>query len=235
MARPSIVQYLRHGKILAGKVFGSFVETWNWMVAGWANLKGDYDVDPENGLIYIDRTDEEHPVIRLRTDRLPATGANVTTEDVDAITGLKLQVSNGKLEILVQKTPLTVVAKGTPGSYAATKDTQLTLSTKEVVIKTDFEIAANRMTDNHYLGLKYKTAQLSVLGVGADSAATITKQNMRTISVVEKSEYDTTTHKFVNTSTEIDVPDFGESEGQDEIFEATPHSGESEPSQGAGE
>ena len=235
MARPSIVQYLRHGKILAGKVFGSFVETWNWMVAGWANLKGDYDVDPENGLIYIDRTDEEHPVIRLRTDRLPATGANITTEDVDAITGLKLQVSNGKLEILVQKTPLTVVAKGTPGSYAATKDTQLTLSTKEVVIKTDFEIAANRMTDNHYLGLKYKTAQLSVLGVGADSAATITKQNMRTISVVEKSEYDTTTHKFVNTSTEIDVPDFGESEGQDEIFEATPHSGESEPSQGAGE
>ena len=235
MARPSIVQYLRHGKILAGKVFGSFVETWNWMVAGWANLKGDYDVDPENGLIYIDRTDEEHPVIRLRTDRLPATGANVTTEDVDAITGLKLQVSNGKLEILVQKTPLTVVAKGTPGSYAATQDTQLTLSTKEVVIKTDFEIAANRTSDNHYLGLKYKTAQLSVLGVGADSAATVTKQNMRTISVVKKSEYDTTTHKFVNTSTEIDVPDFGESEMNDEIFEATPHSGESEPSQGAGE
>ncbi|MBR4522812.1 MAG: hypothetical protein IKO64_01055 [Kiritimatiellae bacterium] len=235
MARPSIIQYLKHGKILAGKVFGSFVETWNWMVAGWANLKGDYDVDPENGLIYIDRTDEEHPVIRLRTDRLPATGANITTEDVDAITGLKLKINDGKLEILVQKTPLSVVAKGTPGSYAATQDTQLTLSTKEVVIKTDFEIAANRMTDNHYLGLKYKTAQLSVLGVGADSAATITKQNMRTISVVEKSEYDTTTHKFVNTSTEIDVPDFGESEGNDEIFEATPHSAESEPSQGAGE
>lgn len=235
MARPSIVQYLKHGKILAGKVFGSFVETWNWMVAGWANLKGDYDVDPENGLIYVDRTDEEHPVIRLRTDRLPATGAAITTEDVDAITGLKLRVNDGKLEILVQKTPLTVVAKGTAGSYAATQDTQLTLSTKEVVIKSDFQVAANRTSGNHYLGLQYKTAQLSVLGVGADSAATVTKQNMRTIPVVEQSEYDTTTHKFVNTCTEIDVPDFGESESDDEIFEATPHSGESEPSQGAGE
>lgn len=170
-----------------------------------------------------------------RTTFLALGGPIAATETVDVITGLKLQVSNGKLEILVQKTPLTVVAKGTPGSYAATQDTQLTLSTKEVVIKTDFEIAANLTTDNHYLGLKYKTAQLSVLGVGADSAATITKQNMRTIPVVEQSEYDTTTHKFVNTYTQIDVPDFGESEGTDEIFEATPHSGESEPSQGAGE
>lgn len=72
MAKPETVQRLQHGKILAGKVFRTFVETWNWLVAGWENLKGDHDVDVEHGIIYIDRADDEHPVIRINRERLSA-------------------------------------------------------------------------------------------------------------------------------------------------------------------
>ena len=59
------VQLLRHGKALCGKVFRTFVETFNWLVMFSQNLKGDRDCDPAaTGKITVDRTDPDHPVIR---------------------------------------------------------------------------------------------------------------------------------------------------------------------------
>ena len=72
MARPATIQKLRHGRLLCGTVFRFFVETWNWLTAYVDNRKGDLDVDPMNGVITVDRTQPEHPVIRLRKDRLPS-------------------------------------------------------------------------------------------------------------------------------------------------------------------
>ncbi len=72
MARPPTIQKLKHGRILCGAVFRFLVETWNWLTAYVDNMKGDLDVDPKNGVLTIDRTQPDHPVIRLRKDRLPA-------------------------------------------------------------------------------------------------------------------------------------------------------------------
>ena len=54
---------LRHGKALCGKVFRTFVETFNWHTDFCRNLKGDGDVG--NGKIKVDRSDHRHPVIRF--------------------------------------------------------------------------------------------------------------------------------------------------------------------------
>lgn len=56
---------MKHGKILCGKVFASFVETWNYIVNRIENLKGDADANPQSGHIKIDNTDPEHPIMRL--------------------------------------------------------------------------------------------------------------------------------------------------------------------------
>lgn len=60
------VQYLKHGKALCGKVFSSFVETYNSLVDFMVNLKGDADRQDGNGHITLDRTDPLHPVIRCK-------------------------------------------------------------------------------------------------------------------------------------------------------------------------
>lgn len=60
------LEYLRHGKALCGKVFGRFVETFNFHNDFISNLKGDADQQVVGGKINIDRTDERHPVIRCR-------------------------------------------------------------------------------------------------------------------------------------------------------------------------
>ena len=65
MARPVQLQKLRHGRILSGGATPHFVETWNWLVAAFDNLKGDADVNPKNGHISIDRSDPDCPVVRL--------------------------------------------------------------------------------------------------------------------------------------------------------------------------
>lgn len=70
MARPPIIQKLKHGRLLCGNVFRFFVETWNWLTSYVDNMKGDLDVDPKNGVITVDRAQADHPVIRLRKDRL---------------------------------------------------------------------------------------------------------------------------------------------------------------------
>lgn len=65
MAKPQILQKLRHGKLLCGAVFSKFVETWNYLIDRVENLKGDADTNPQYGHIKIDNTDPEHPVVRL--------------------------------------------------------------------------------------------------------------------------------------------------------------------------
>ena len=65
MARPAVLQFLQRGKLLCGKLFPGFVETFNYTVNRCENLKGDRDTDPQSGHITVDNTDPEHPVIRL--------------------------------------------------------------------------------------------------------------------------------------------------------------------------
>lgn len=59
------IQYLKKGKALCGKVFGSFVETFNWHNDFCKNLCGDADIPGnENGKITVSRSDPSAPVIR---------------------------------------------------------------------------------------------------------------------------------------------------------------------------
>lgn len=66
MARPQILQKLRHGKLLTQGNFPQFVDTFNYTVTRLENLKGDADVRPNGGWVTVDNSDPEHPVIRLR-------------------------------------------------------------------------------------------------------------------------------------------------------------------------
>ena len=60
------LEYLRHGKALCGKVFRRFVETFNFHNDFISNLKGDADLPVVGGKVFVDRTDERHPVIRCQ-------------------------------------------------------------------------------------------------------------------------------------------------------------------------
>lgn len=73
MAKPQIVQKLRHDKLLTQKNFPSFVDTFNYFGDFIENLKGDADVRPDNGCITVDRSNPDHPVIRLKGS-LPSGG-----------------------------------------------------------------------------------------------------------------------------------------------------------------
>lgn len=64
-------QYLKHGKALCRKVFGGFVETFNFHNDFIRNLRGDADGNGNaggNGRITLDTSDPRHPVIRFRND-----------------------------------------------------------------------------------------------------------------------------------------------------------------------
>lgn len=107
MARPPIVQKLRHDRLLCGAVFRFFVETWNWLTSWVDNAKGDAEVDPQKGYITIDRSDPDSPIIRFRADRLPTSGggSTVVPDDVsvnlipDPPSGTQPTGDEGKLQI----------------------------------------------------------------------------------------------------------------------------------------
>lgn len=71
MARPQILQKLKHGRIMCARAFSKFVETWNYIVDRVDNIKGDQDVNPQTGFIRVDNTNHEHPVIRFDSSKLP--------------------------------------------------------------------------------------------------------------------------------------------------------------------
>ena len=100
MARPQILQKPVHGKLFCGAVFRTFVETFNWVVDATANLKGDWDVNQKVGYIQIDRTDQDHPVLRFH----PRNGADGGVgESLEVITGLEYTPSDGKLTLTKRK------------------------------------------------------------------------------------------------------------------------------------
>lgn len=74
MARPQALQFLRHGKALCQAVFGGFVETWNYVVRRTDAICGDGDLVNGDGLITVDNTDPERPIIRLDKSQLPKGG-----------------------------------------------------------------------------------------------------------------------------------------------------------------
>ena len=65
MARPAVLQYLKHGKALCGKVFAGFVETFNHLVSFSSNLKGDADLPGAKGGVSVDRSNPDNPILRL--------------------------------------------------------------------------------------------------------------------------------------------------------------------------
>lgn len=65
MAKPPRLEKLKHGRLLSGKVFRFFVETWNWLVGAFDNMRGDADINPNEGMISVDRTDPDNLVIRF--------------------------------------------------------------------------------------------------------------------------------------------------------------------------
>ena len=106
MARPPIVQKLRHDRLLCGQVFRFFVETWNWLTAWVDNVKGDAELDPQKGYLWIDRSNPDAPVVRFMANRLPAGGGEtVTPDDVstelipDPPSGQSPTGDEGKLQI----------------------------------------------------------------------------------------------------------------------------------------
>lgn len=79
MAKPQIVQKLRHDKLLTQKNFPSFVDTFNYFGDFIENLKGDADVRPDTGCITVDRSKPDHPVIRLKGSLPSGGGGGGTT------------------------------------------------------------------------------------------------------------------------------------------------------------
>lgn len=67
MARPQVIQQLRHDKFLCKAVFPAFVDSWNYVANRVENLKGDSDINPQygQGHITVDNSDPEHPIIRF--------------------------------------------------------------------------------------------------------------------------------------------------------------------------
>lgn len=90
------LQFLKSGKALCGKVFPNFVATWNWLVCFCSNLKGDADVDDAQGRIKIDRSDPEHPILRLVGS--DSSGGSSDEDVVDSLNAAKgdLYVIGGK-------------------------------------------------------------------------------------------------------------------------------------------
>ena len=69
MARPQKLQRLRHGRILSAGAFPGFVATWNWICRVICSWVGDRE-NGGDGFIFVDRTNEDAPVIRLDLAKL---------------------------------------------------------------------------------------------------------------------------------------------------------------------
>ena len=82
MAKPQLLQKLTHDKLLTKTNFPQFVETYNYTVNRCENIKGDGD-EYGQGLIQVDNTDPEHPIIRVNYDNLKSEYLEQTTPDAD--------------------------------------------------------------------------------------------------------------------------------------------------------
>ena len=82
MAKPQLLQRLTHDKLLTKTNFPQFVETFNYAVNRCENIKGDGDGYGQ-GLIQVDNTDPEHPIIRVNYDNLKSEYLEQTAPDAD--------------------------------------------------------------------------------------------------------------------------------------------------------
>ena len=64
MSKPGTLAILKHGVLLCGKTFKTFVETFNWVVDCLRNIQGDYDISPSTGRIQVTGVSDGRPVIR---------------------------------------------------------------------------------------------------------------------------------------------------------------------------
>lgn len=64
MSKPGTLAILKHGVLLCGKTFKTFVETFNWLVDCLRNIQGDYDISPSTGHIQVTGVSDGRPVIR---------------------------------------------------------------------------------------------------------------------------------------------------------------------------
>lgn len=67
--KPQKLQSLKHNRILSRGAFPGFVETWNWICRVICSWVGDRE-NGGDGFIYVDRANEDIPVIRLDYTKL---------------------------------------------------------------------------------------------------------------------------------------------------------------------
>lgn len=144
---------------------------------------------------------------------------------VNVVTGIKFLVNGNNLEVQLQKTPLTVLAKGEEAAYAADAKTRVALVTKRVVVRDGLEFDWTLHPDES-INLQNKFSDIQVVAAGADTQSSPVTLAMRVQDIVEGSVYDTTTHQFANIITQALVPDCGESVAAEPVFTATAHSAE---------
>lgn len=130
MARPVLLQMLQRGKLLCGKLFPGFAETFNYTVNRCENLKGDRDTDPQSGHVTVDNTDPEHPVIRLA--KLPAGGGagEGASGTVTVVTSVAYDTSTHRLTMKLR--PLTV-KNGVIASIGEESEATITTAVEETV------------------------------------------------------------------------------------------------------
>lgn len=168
-------------------MFRFFVETWNWLTRYVDGLKGDLEVNPQTGYIYVDRSDPDSPVIRFRADRLPKGGeggATLEPDDVstnlipDPPSGTQPDGDEGKLQVKGWKA-------GTPvSSYTVAQD-----------IARDNADSNSVVVRNSSGTLEYKP--IGTLAQLTGSSVTGTK------TVLTGLRWDTTTHELVISSATV--------------------------------
>lgn len=104
MARPAVLQYLKHGKALCGKAFRNFVETFNHLVDVTENIKGDADLPGAKKGIKVDRTNPASPIIRLVGD-FGGGGGGKGIEDLRLHGGYIQALINGEWVNKIATTP----------------------------------------------------------------------------------------------------------------------------------
>lgn len=67
--KPQKLQHLRHDRILSRGAFPGFVDTWNWICGVICSWVGDRE-NGGDGFIFVDRANEDVPVIRLDLPKL---------------------------------------------------------------------------------------------------------------------------------------------------------------------
>lgn len=82
--------------MLTKKNFPTFVDTFNYMLGRIDNIKGDKDINPQSGVISVDNTDPDHPVIRCDVNKIPNVNGEKLVGDSDLTNASTYSVHVGK-------------------------------------------------------------------------------------------------------------------------------------------